>query len=77
MLRGRNGHFLRERETSANGVEVKFSLESKVIEFSLDAETLQLNKSKKASKDMFFLDTCKNLQNGLKRDTQTSFEKSI
>jgi len=43
MLRGRNGHFLKERETGANGVEVKFSLESKVIEFSLDEETLQLN----------------------------------
>lgn len=55
MLRGRNGHFLKKRETRFNGVEVKFSLESKVIEFSLDAETLQLNKSKKASKDMIFL----------------------
>ena len=24
MLRGRNGHFLKKRETSPNGVEVKF-----------------------------------------------------
>ena len=43
------------RETSLNGIEVKFSLESKVIEFGLDTEALQLNKSKKASKDMIFL----------------------
>ena len=55
MLRGRNGHFWKKRETRLNGVEVKYSLESKVIEFSLDAETIQLNKSKKASKDMIFL----------------------
>jgi hypothetical protein len=66
MLRGRNGHFLKERETSANGVEVKFSLESKVIEFSLDAETLQLKKSKKASKDMVFGICVKTCKMGLK-----------
>ena len=34
------------RETSPNGIEVEFSLESKVIEFGLDTEALQLNKSK-------------------------------
>ena len=54
MLRGRNSEFLEMRETSPNGIEVKFSLESKVIEFGLDTEALQLNKSKKASKDMIF-----------------------
>ena len=46
MLRGRNSEFLELRETSPNCLEVEFSLESKVIEFGLDTEALQLNKSK-------------------------------
>ena len=55
MLRGRNREFLELRETSPNCIEVKFSVESKVIELGLDTEALQLNKSKKASKNMIFL----------------------
>ena len=57
MLRGRNSEFLKLRETSPNGIEIEFSLESEVIELGLDTEALQLNKSKKASKDMIFLST--------------------
>ena len=54
MLRGRNSEFLKLRETSPNGIEIEFSLENEVIELGLDTEALQLNKSKKASKDMIF-----------------------
>ena len=55
MLRGRNSEFLKLRETNPNVIEIEFSLESKLIELGLDTESLQLNKSKKASKDMIFL----------------------
>jgi len=55
MLRGRKSQFLKKRETSPNDFEVEFRLENKVIKFSFKVETFQLNKSKKASKDVIFL----------------------
>ena len=38
---------MKKKETSPNGVEVKFRVDSKVIELGLGTETLQLKKAKK------------------------------